>query len=164
MKLDKAMNTTTNNEPFSEVAAKAIDQCNSLLRGEISAVETYGQAIDKFSDETEVVILKEIRDDHRRAVAYLRDRVHSLHGLAETSSGTWGTTTKAIQATANFFGEDSAIRSLQQGEELGQQAYQSAINDPDLEEETRLLVRDRLLPLVNQHITRLETLSDSLSK
>ncbi len=160
----KAMNTTTNNPPFSETDAKAIDHCNSLLRGEISAVETYGQAIDKFSNEPEVVILKAIRDDHRRAVTYLTDRIHSLHGLAETSSGAWGATTKAIQATANFFGEDSAIRSLEQGEELGQQAYESAINDADLEEETRLIVRDRLLPMVNQHINRLQTLSESLSQ
>lgn len=164
MKLPKNMNTTTDNQPFSDATAKAIDHCNSFLRGEISAVETYGQAIDKFSDESEVVILKAIRDEHRKAVIFLRDRIHSLHGLAETGSGAWGTTTKAIQAAANFFGEDSALRSLEQGEELGQQAYQSAINDADLDEETRLLLRDRLLPMVNQHIAKLQSLSDSLDE
>lgn len=157
------MNTTATIPPTAspEVVDHCIETCNSLLRGEISAVETYGQAIEKFSAEPETRDLAEIRIEHERAVQALRENVLSMKGLPEIESGSWGSTTKAIQATANFFGENSAIRSLQQGEEIGRAAYEAALEDDQVMANCKMLIRDRLLPLVNQHITRLQSLLDS---
>ena len=47
------MNTTTTD--------KCIEACNSLLRGEISAIETYNQAIEKFRNEI-LETRRELRD------------------------------------------------------------------------------------------------------
>lgn len=86
----------------------------------------------------------------------LRNHVVDLHGLPETSSGAWGGVTKAIQATANLFGEGSAVKSLQQGEQLGQKAYEDALGDDDVTPEVKEEIRNQLLPAVNDHINRLE--------
>lgn len=141
-----------------------IDACNSLLRGEISAVETYGQAIDKYAEEPEIAILIRIQSEHQKADELLRDNILEMHGVPQTESGAWGATAKAIQAAANFFGESSAIRSLQQGEELGQSAYEAALDDDQVLPECKTMIRDQLLPMVNEHITRLENLNESASK
>ncbi len=155
------MSTTINDPTERTKTEHCIDLCNSLLRGEISAVETYGQAIDRFSDEPEVATLIRIQSEHQKAIELLRENVLSMRGLPETESGAWGATTKAIQAVADFFGETSAIRSLQQGEELGQAAYESALENEDAMPECKILIRNQLLPMVNEHIVRLEKLNES---
>ena len=45
---------------------KSVDQLNSLLRGEISAVETYQQAIEKVGDEhaSDAAALRAIAQEH----------------------------------------------------------------------------------------------------
>ena len=154
--------STTIPDPVQRTKTEhCIDLCNSLLRGEISAVETYGQAIEKYSEEPEVASLIRIQSEHQKAVELLRDNILSMHGMPETESGAWGATTKAIQAVADFFGETSAIRSLQQGEELGQAAYESALENKDAMSECKLLIRNQLLPMVNEHIVRLGKLNDA---
>lgn len=157
------MSTPIQDSAGPAVNERCIELCNSLLRGEISAVQTYGQAIDKFSDEAEVSTLIRIQGEHQKAVELLRENVLSMHGLPETDSGAWGATTKAIQAVADFLGETSAIRSLQQGEELGQAAYESALENENAMPECKLMIRNQLLPMVNEHIVRLEKLNEAAS-
>lgn len=140
-----------------------IDVCNSILRGEISAIEAYDKAIEKFPNEEETEILRQIREEHKISVRFLKENVLEMHGLPETNSGSWGSFTSAIQTTANFFGEESALRSLQQGEELGRSAYEDALADENVMPDCKRLMRDRLLPAVNQHISKLETISEALN-
>ena len=151
----------TRDPEYREKLEHCVDVCNSILRGEISAVETYDKAIEKFPDEIATQTLREIRNEHANAVEMLKESVIGMHGIPEVNSGAWGTFTSAIQATANFFGEESAVRSLQQGEELGQQAYADALGDENVLPECKQLFRDRLLPMVNQHIARLEAITEA---
>lgn len=140
-----------------------IDVCNSILRGEISAVEAYDKAIEKFPKERETPTLCQIRDEHLNSAKLLEANVLEMHGMPETTSGSWGNFISAIQATANFFGEESAVRSLLQGEELGREAYEDALADDHVMPDCKRLIRDRLLPAVNQHIAKLETVSEALN-
>jgi len=150
-------------EPETPESKEAtIAACNALLRGELSAVETYGQAIDRFKDDPEVATLIRIQSEHEQAVKHLRNLVVDLRGLPETSSGAWGAITKGIQATANLFGENSAVKSLQQGEELGQKAYGDFLEQSDVLSETKETVRNELLPMVTDHINRLESVGHSM--
>jgi len=141
-----------------------IATCNSLLRGEISAVEVYEQAIEKFEEEPEIPSLRAIRTEHDNSAKQLEEFVLSLRGLPEVGSGAWGVTTHAIQATANFFGENSALRSLMQGEDIGRGAYLAALDDDNMLPEGKLLIRDRLLPRVNEHLSKLNQLLESLNE
>ena len=64
---------------------------NSFLRGEISAVETYGQAIEKISDPFIRQQLEECQRSHQMRVDILREEIEDLGGQPSESSGAWGT-------------------------------------------------------------------------
>src|SRR5204863_1902140 len=71
-------------------SGEAVRQLNSLLRGEISAAETYRMAIEKVADEADVAnagLLREIQEEHGRAAQGIRDRIRELGGEASDSSG-----------------------------------------------------------------------------
>src|SRR4030095_4426391 len=110
-----------------------IEQLNSLLRGEISAVETYKQAIEKVEDEhtSDALALRAIATEHGESAQTLRDEVRRLGGEADDSSGPWGAWAKVVQSTAKLFGDASALKSLKEGEEHGLKDYRDAIDDSE---------------------------------
>lgn len=142
---------TTSNE-------HCIEACNSLLRGEISAVETYDQTISKFSASHDCAELVRIRDEHARAVELLRTNVAQMGGTPSTESGGWGSFAKTVQGAANLFGDESALSALQQGEEHGRNEYQELLDDGNAMGECKNLVRTELLPQTERHIATLERL------
>ncbi len=75
----------------SSDGSNAAEQLNSLLRGEISAAETYRMAIDKVVDSEKMIsnaaLLRQIQAEHGRAAQALRDRIRELGGEAVDSSG-----------------------------------------------------------------------------
>jgi len=139
-----------------------IDVCNSLLRGELSAVETYSQAISKYSGKPVLAELQRIRSEHAESAARLTENVRSMGGTPETDSGAWGVFAKAVQGAANLFGADSAIESLQRGEEKGREDYQDALEDVEVMAGCKTLIRSELLPKVERHIAILERLEDAV--
>jgi len=135
-----------------------IDVCNGLLRGELSAVETYGQAIEKYAGSPVTEELRRIRADHSRSANWLSANVREMGGVPEKNSGTWGLFATAVQGAANLFGRDSAIESLQRGEEAGRKDYQKALLDDEVMADCKLMIREDLLPPVIEHINSLEKL------
>src|SRR5262245_33173406 len=93
-----------------------IDTLSALLRGELSAVETYRQAEEKFKGETEEPKLREIRDEHMQSVNLLREHIHGKGGESSDSSGAWGTFASLVEGAAKAFGKTSALRALKEGE------------------------------------------------
>ena len=85
---------------------KCVDQLNSLLRGEISAVETYDQAIRKVDDEhvSDATALRAIAQEHGENAQSLRDAIRELGGEADDSSGTWGAWAKTVEGVSNSSG------------------------------------------------------------
>ena len=55
-------------------ADKAVDALNGFLRGKISAVETYRQAIEKLGSSPNQLQLEDCRRSHELRVAKLRNR------------------------------------------------------------------------------------------
>jgi uncharacterized protein (TIGR02284 family) len=141
-----------------------IDQLNSLLRGEISAAETYRMAIDKISekDTADGGLLREIQAEHGRAAQGIRDRIRELGGEAADSSGAWGVWAKTVQETMNLFGDTSSLKSLKEGEEHGLKDYQSAL--PELDASSAQLVSNQYIPAQERHINLLDQLINSVGK
>lgn len=139
---------------------EAVKQLNSLLRGEISAAETYRMAIDRVarSDDpaANVDLLREIQEEHGRAAQGLRDRIFELGGEASDSSGAWGAWAQTVQGTANLFGDKSALKSLKEGEEHGLKDYEEAADD--LDPTSEMLVQNQLIPAQQRHIALLDQL------
>jgi uncharacterized protein (TIGR02284 family) len=133
-----------------------VDQLNSLLRGEISAVETYKQAIEKVDDghASEATLLRAIAQEHGEHAQFLRDEVRRLGGDADDSSGAWGTWAQTIEGAASLFGDTSALKALKEGEEHGLKDYEEALDD--VGDPARTLIVTKLIPAQQRHIQALD--------
>ena len=123
----------------------SVEQLNSFLRGEISAVETYRMALEKIDhvstarDEL-LVNLK----SHQDRVMMLTDAIRAAGGEPATSSGPWGAFAKVVEGGAKVFGEKAAIAALEEGEDHGVKDYKKL--DDDIDMQTRSMVQNQLLP------------------
>jgi len=136
---------------------------NSLLRGEISATETYNQALEKFAGQPEEAELRRLRDEHRETANTLRVHVHDHGGDPSTGSGWWGAWAKSVEGTAKVFGKAAALKALKEGEEHGINDYRSALKDNDVAEDCKTLIRSQLLPRCEAHVPVLDRLMNAQS-
>jgi bacterioferritin (cytochrome b1) len=143
---------------------KVCDQLNSLLRGEISAAETYKMAIDKISDsdssrDADGRCLRDMQEDHGRAAQWIRSRIRELGGEPADSSGAWGGFAQTIQGTANIFGDTAAMKSLKEGEEHGLKDYQDALDHVDMTSAS--MFESEFIPNQQEHIMTLDSVMNS---
>ena len=137
------------------------DAINSLLRGELAAVESYDQVLSKFVDESNLAALREIRREHFRAVNYWQDRVRAHGGEPVETSGVWGVITAAITGSAKVFGWKAALAALKQGEELGMAEYESAADNDAVAGEWRSRILSEWLPTCRRHVDKLTALQNA---
>ena len=123
------------------------DPLNSLLRGELSAVETYQQALDKVGNDPNAYELRRIASEHREAADTLRQHILQRGGQPAENSGAWGTWAKAVEGTAKVFGNTAAMKALKEGEEHGIKDYESALKNTDLDTECRTLISSTFPPV-----------------
>ena len=125
-----------------------VGKLNSFLRGEISAVESYKQALDKVKDPTIRSELQSCEEDHEHRVELLRERITELGGKPEKGSGAWGVWAKLVQGGSDLLGEKTALQALEQGEDHGLKDYRRELDE--LDGETRTWVAANLLPKAEQ--------------
>lgn len=131
-------------------------QVDELIRGEISAVESFDTVINKIKDASELTKLSELRQDHVRAVENLK-KFAAGEVLGNTdSSGPWGTFTTAFAGGASFFGDKAAITALKVGEEHGLNEYKEALADDGIRPEVKELIRSELIPNQERHLAVIE--------
>jgi hypothetical protein len=141
-----AMNSATAEtfNTMSDGSKKDCSKMNSLLRGEMSAVETYDQAIAKFEEKNDsktLTELRRIRNEHQTAVDTLRSRVLELGGEPEEGSGAWGVFTAAVTGTAKVLGPQTTLSALHKGEEHGVNSYEDACKSGELSSECNTIAR-----------------------
>lgn len=130
----------------------AIPLLNSLLRGEISATETYKKAVEKNYNELAAQQLAQIARHHDEAVDKLTAHVRRLGGEPSTDSGGWGIWAKAVQGMARLLGPNSSIQALQAGETHGLNEYHSALNSGKLPRDVESEIQNNLIPKQQNHI------------
>ncbi len=137
-----------------------LERLNALLRGEISAAETYRNVLAKTatSDHPENhKLLRDLQADHGRACQKIRERVVELGGTPADSSGVWGVWAQVVQGTLSLFGGDrGGLRALLEGEDHGLKDYQSALNEVD--PTSAQLIQNMLIPGQQGHIEILDNL------
>jgi hypothetical protein len=152
-------------EAPAPAASAAIDQLNSLLRGTISATESYRIALERAANSDNAVHLRQLRgiqEEHGRACQSLRDRILELGGSASDSSGVWGVWAKTVTSVGSLFGDAGTLRALKDGEEHGLKDFQEALDDVDATSAD--LLRRQLIPAQVRHIAALESIVASLKK
>jgi hypothetical protein len=125
-------------------ARREIDQLNSFLRGEIAAVETYRQVIERLFNLPEAVELRDCMRSHEHRVMRLREEIQRRGANPAENSGPWGAFVKAIEGGATALGAKAAIAVLEEGEDHGRNDYQRDISS--LGREAHILVEQYLLP------------------
>ena len=140
------------------MATQTESTLNSLLRGELSATETYQQALDKVGDEPGAEEVRRIHREHREAANTLRLHIHDHGGRPDHGSGVWGAFAKAIESMAKLFGDSSALCTLREGEKQGLNSYQDALKDPELSTDCKEMIRSHLLPKTEEHVKTLDRL------
>jgi len=133
-----------------------VETLNSLLRGELSACETYQQALAKFDSEPGAADLRRLHPEHGQAANELRAHVHQFGGKPDHDSGSWGSFAKAVEGVAKLFGFTAALKALKEGEEHGINSYESALKDAGMPEECRAMISGRLLPQARSHLVELD--------
>lgn len=102
----------------------SIDELNTLLGGEISAVESYKKALEGIDDASLTPVLEECQTSHAKRAQMLRQRVVELGGEPTESSGLWGVFARSVEGTATVFGDKAAIAVLEEGEDKGLKDYE----------------------------------------
>ena len=129
----------------------------ALLRGEMSAVETYTQAVTKLDDQAVIAELQKIRDDHSRAERELRDHVTRSGGQPAEGTGAWSAFASAVAGPATV-STATALAALRQGEEYAVAEYEAALGNEEVHPDCHRLVRTDLLPAGRKHIDELNRL------
>jgi uncharacterized protein (TIGR02284 family) len=142
------------------MADTSVDTLNSFLRGEISAVESYQQAIDRLKDSDKRAQLEQAKASHEARVMTLRNYVAARGGEPASGSGPWGAFTKLFEGGAKLFGEKAAIAALEEGEDHGLRLYRDDIKK--LDSTARQLVETDILPEQQRTHATLSALKHSM--
>ena len=138
----------------------SVETLNELLRGEISAVETYRQALEKLTSSPVRAALEECWRSHEIRVQKLRQQVERLGGHPDEGSGAWGAFAKLVAGGAKVFGERAAIAALEEGEDHGLRLYTGDI--AKLDPASRVLVEADMLPAQERTHRSLSTLKHAM--
>lgn len=110
-----------------------VEELNKCLRNELSAIETYQQALAKnrarYGQDANFERLGQILNEHREAAARLRTIIEQQGGTPSTDSGAWGTWSKTVMGAAKLLGDKAALKALKEGEEAGLKQYQRMAQD-----------------------------------
>jgi len=140
------------------------DELNKLLRGELSAIETYQQALEKeradFEQETAFQQLSSIIRDHQQAAVQLRTEIQRVGGTPVDDPGAWGTWSKIVMATAKLFGDKAALKALKEGEESGLKDCEDMLQGGTVPSEVQLLIAN----LAAQQQAHIRVLDELLAK
>jgi uncharacterized protein (TIGR02284 family) len=139
---------------------KVIETLNDLLKGEISAVETYRQALSKLNNSPSRTQLQDCHGSHEQRIPKLRQQISRLGGVPATDSGAWGTFAKLVEGGAKSLGEKVAIAALEEGEDHGLKLYRDDLEK--LDAGSRQLVEMELLPAQERTHRTMSTLKHTL--
>ena len=140
----------------------SIDQLNSFLRGEISAVETYRIALNRLdAKSTARGELESCMRSHQERVDLLRGQIRTLGGDPAEGSGPWGAFAKTVEGGAALLGDKASIAALEEGEDHGLKDYRTDL--ADLDAESQRIVTAELLPKQLQTHRMMSSLKKQLS-
>lgn len=140
---------------------KNVEQLNSFLRGEISAVETYRQALEALKSSTYGSKIAECKQSHEQRIAILTAEIRRLGGTPAESSGAWGAFAKAVEGGAAVLGEKAAIAALEEGEDHGNADYRRDVSK--LDPGVRAVIEEKVMPLQFRSHSEMSALKRQLS-
>lgn len=121
----------------------AIETLNSLMRGELAAVETYRHAIERLGDQASGDLSICLRSHDQRATR-LAEHITLVGGTPVSGSGPWGDFAQLVNGSAALIGPRALYATLEEGEDQCLTDYRAAFDRVDSAGLT--LLRNDLLP------------------
>lgn len=140
----------------------AVEALNTLLVGEMSAVDTYTQALKKVGQEEGSDTLRANLKDHETAVKELQGLVAARGGSPATETGAWGKWAEVVVGSAKIIGDKASLKALKEGEEHGFDEYKEALNEKLLNADEKKVIREKLITAQQGHIKNLDLLMSHL--
>jgi uncharacterized protein (TIGR02284 family) len=141
-----------------------VEELNELLRGVISAVETYRQALEKLGDEPGSEVLRRNLMDHEAAARLVSAEVQKFGGTPTTDSGAWGVWAKTVTGTAKVLGDTAALKALKEGEEHGLKEYEEIAKETWADPSFRNTIRETYIPKQRAHIQAIDELMERIER
>jgi demethoxyubiquinone hydroxylase (CLK1/Coq7/Cat5 family) len=124
---------------------ETLQALNQLLKGELSAVDTYSTALTVVSDdEDKRQDLRDCQASHENRVLRLCAEIMERGGEPAQASGLWGSFASLIERGASAVGPRMVIGALEAGESHGLKEYQEVL--PKLDMPARSVVCADLYP------------------
>lgn len=136
-----------------------IHACNQLLRGELSAIETYTHVIGNCDEHGVAHTLDRIREDHEQNANILRFHLSALGAVPDSGSGGWNVLARTAEGAAALLSDATAITTLIGGERHRIREYESVLGNPLVKEEIKVRLRDENLPRLRNDVRSLETVT-----
>lgn len=140
------------------------EDLNKCLRSELSAIETYHQALEKHrqdaTNDAHFQQLNQMLDDHRDAASRLQSLIQQNGGTPAADSGAWGTWSKTVMGAAKLFGDKAALKGLKEGEENGLKDYENVARDSSASAEVKNIISP-LMARQQEHIRQLDRLIEA---
>ncbi len=137
------------------------DQLASFCRGELSAVETYRQAMRVTQQSWVLTQLRANLASHEERARLLQQRILELGGDAPDTSGPWGAFATAVQGVASAINERAALSILEEGERHGLADYRADLGKVD--GESLRMLENRIIPQQSQTYDSLHRIVESLT-
>ena len=138
------------------------ESLKEIYKGELSASETYKQALEKIKDQPESDQLLTMQKDHFHAMQSLKNYIDVSNEKTPEGSGAWGTWAKTVMGTAKIFGDKSALKALKEGEEHGLKQYEDALND-DIDPSLKNMIKEKFIPRQKSHIRTIDKMMERVA-
>lgn len=120
-----------------------IETLNSLMRGELAAVETYRHAIARLGIDAPADLIT-CQQSHDQRATRLAEHLTLAGGTPVSGSGMWGAFARLVEGSAALIGPRALYAALEEGEDQGLTDYRAALDQVDAAGLT--LLRGDLLP------------------
>ncbi|WP_265594851.1 hypothetical protein [Haloferula sp. BvORR071] len=125
---------------------------------ELSASETYTEALDYFHRDPEQSLMLAIRAGHDENIDCLGDHLMAQGAELSPEEETEDFFSKAVEGVSCTFGETATLLALEAGEAGALKECRAVLNDPELPASLKEDVRGRLMPRLQRHVDELERL------
>jgi hypothetical protein len=126
------------------MSTQAIEDLNALLKNELSAIETYNQALTKFQDKNGATVLQRCQQSHTERANKLRAAILNLNGDPSNDIGVGGKIGKLMMSGAQSIGDQAIIIALQTDEGEWSANYEWRL--VSMHSDYREMVKNELLP------------------
>jgi hypothetical protein len=135
------------------------DTAFELLQCELTALETYQHCLDGFDDSTNCAELRQLCAEHWDAAQLLRKYLR-CRCSDEEMTRIGNTIAGKLEEMARMLDNKAVLCALKEEEEASMHWYEDALNDYLLPSECQTLVRTKLLPQSESHVSIINRLLD----